>query len=287
MAVDVKDRVPTKPNRRKITFDDGTVVYANIEYADEPTEQGTPINRELFQKVAADVPSFKNLGYLGSYTSQEALDSKLDSLKGDNYGHVSNLVCSLGVDFQSSHSFGWAAGCTVLVNGGGDYCSQVLTGSTGTHCRSCNGGVWEAWGAINRGTVLWEGEIEANTDNPGVSIPVSGLYETIKQYKFIEIWSNDGYGRRHIERFYIDAASHLNRANFSVQRRADGSVNETTSSLSMRFSSGGIVIDGRAGTLEVRKFPLITFDISALGKISEIKWDWGDCCTLNKIVGYK
>ena len=80
---------------------------------------------------------------------------------------------------------------------------------------------------------------------------------------------------------------HLNRANFSVQRRADGSVNETTSSLSMRFSSGGIVIDGRAGTLEVRKFPLITFDISALGKISEIKWDWGDCCTLNKIVGYK
>lgn len=42
----MKDRIPTRPNRRKITFeDDNTVKYAKIEYADEPIEEGTPLNK--------------------------------------------------------------------------------------------------------------------------------------------------------------------------------------------------------------------------------------------------
>ena len=42
-----KDRVPTMANRKKITFEDETLgtKYATVEYADEPTEQGTPLNR--------------------------------------------------------------------------------------------------------------------------------------------------------------------------------------------------------------------------------------------------
>lgn len=39
------NRVPTRPNRKKITKEDGSVEYVTIEYADEPTEAGTPINR--------------------------------------------------------------------------------------------------------------------------------------------------------------------------------------------------------------------------------------------------
>ena len=41
----LKDRIPTKPNRKKIIFeDDNSVRYATVEYADEPLEEGTPIN---------------------------------------------------------------------------------------------------------------------------------------------------------------------------------------------------------------------------------------------------
>ncbi len=40
----LKDRVPTYPNRKKIVFeDDGSIRYATIEYADEPTEPGSPM----------------------------------------------------------------------------------------------------------------------------------------------------------------------------------------------------------------------------------------------------
>lgn len=40
-----KDRVPTQPNRKKITFEDGTIKNAVIEYADNPTTTGTNLNR--------------------------------------------------------------------------------------------------------------------------------------------------------------------------------------------------------------------------------------------------
>lgn len=61
--INAKDRVPTKPNRKKITFeDDNSVRYATVEYADLPTEQGTPINKALFNIIAAD----SNGSYIGT-----------------------------------------------------------------------------------------------------------------------------------------------------------------------------------------------------------------------------
>lgn len=51
MVVDIKDRVPTYPNRKKITYEDGTVQYATVEYADEPIEEGTPVNRALLMPM--------------------------------------------------------------------------------------------------------------------------------------------------------------------------------------------------------------------------------------------
>ncbi len=41
----MKDRVPTQPNRVKITHTDGTTEYVTWERADEPTQEGTPINK--------------------------------------------------------------------------------------------------------------------------------------------------------------------------------------------------------------------------------------------------
>ena len=47
MAIEWKDRLPTQPNRKKITYEDNSVEYATIEYADEPNagDEGTPLNK--------------------------------------------------------------------------------------------------------------------------------------------------------------------------------------------------------------------------------------------------
>ncbi len=41
----MKDRIPTQPGRVKITHADGTSEYVTWERADEPTQEGTPINK--------------------------------------------------------------------------------------------------------------------------------------------------------------------------------------------------------------------------------------------------
>lgn len=49
--INVKDRLPTIPNRRLITPDSGTPFYATIERADEPEKVGTPVNRSLLMAL--------------------------------------------------------------------------------------------------------------------------------------------------------------------------------------------------------------------------------------------
>lgn len=41
----MEDRQSAKPGRIKLTFDDGTVKYATLERADEPTVVGSPLNK--------------------------------------------------------------------------------------------------------------------------------------------------------------------------------------------------------------------------------------------------
>ena len=52
--IDVKDRVPTYPGRIKLTKPDGTSEYYTLERADAPTQEGTPINKALFDSIKAD-----------------------------------------------------------------------------------------------------------------------------------------------------------------------------------------------------------------------------------------
>lgn len=40
-----ENRQPTQLGRRKITHEDGTSEYVTVEMADEPTNEGTPLNR--------------------------------------------------------------------------------------------------------------------------------------------------------------------------------------------------------------------------------------------------
>ena len=42
----MKDRAALLPNRRKITFDGEAAKYGTVEYADQPTEEGTELNKD-------------------------------------------------------------------------------------------------------------------------------------------------------------------------------------------------------------------------------------------------
>lgn len=48
---DFLDRIPTQAGRRKITHADGTNEYVTVEMADEPSVEGTALNREAFMNV--------------------------------------------------------------------------------------------------------------------------------------------------------------------------------------------------------------------------------------------
>ena len=45
------DRIPTQMGRRKITHADGTTEYVTVEMADNPTVEGTPLNRAAFMAL--------------------------------------------------------------------------------------------------------------------------------------------------------------------------------------------------------------------------------------------
>ena len=50
--IEVKDRIPKKPNRILITPENGSApFYATWKRADEPIEEGTPINKVLFDSI--------------------------------------------------------------------------------------------------------------------------------------------------------------------------------------------------------------------------------------------
>lgn len=49
--IEVKDRIPTKPNRIRIVPENGDPFYAVWERADEPIEEGTPVNKYLFDSI--------------------------------------------------------------------------------------------------------------------------------------------------------------------------------------------------------------------------------------------
>lgn len=59
----MENRIPTKPNRIKLTDDSGNSQYYTMERADEPTVEGTPLNKAtLFdsansERYACGVPS--------------------------------------------------------------------------------------------------------------------------------------------------------------------------------------------------------------------------------------
>lgn len=51
------NRTPTRPNRKKIIKADGSSEYVTIEYADDPTINGTPLNRDTLMGMQGFINS--------------------------------------------------------------------------------------------------------------------------------------------------------------------------------------------------------------------------------------
>ena len=90
--IPVVDRVPTYPNRIKLTRSDGSVEYVTWERADAPTVEGTPINKALFDSIA------KDLGLGGPttiYVSKSGSDTLGDGTEASPYATIQHALNTL------------------------------------------------------------------------------------------------------------------------------------------------------------------------------------------------
>ncbi len=73
---DFMDRQPTKAGRRKLTYADGTSEYVTVEMADDPTREGTPLNREAFMALQGFENNHTVFNADGSIEETNALGEK-------------------------------------------------------------------------------------------------------------------------------------------------------------------------------------------------------------------
>ncbi len=90
--INVVDRVPTYPNRIKVTKSDGTSEYVTWERADEPTVPGTPINKALFDSIVEDIGLNKNTTV---YVSTAGSDALGDGTAANPYATITKALDSV------------------------------------------------------------------------------------------------------------------------------------------------------------------------------------------------
>ena len=101
---DVKNRVPRYPNRKKITYEDGTSIYATMEYADDPMEVGTPIDEALFKSIQGDIYRIDKYTR-PTYVSGEKTDTTVQS--GEYIGLWGNShYAKFGITVSASNEDG-------------------------------------------------------------------------------------------------------------------------------------------------------------------------------------
>ena len=100
--IPVVDRVPTYPNRIKLTHSDGSVEYVTWERADAPTVEGTPINKALFDSIA------KDLGLSGPttiYVSKTGSNTLGNGTEASPYATIQYAINSLPKNLGGNIAF--------------------------------------------------------------------------------------------------------------------------------------------------------------------------------------
>lgn len=92
--IEVVDRVPTYPNRIRITREDGSTELVTWERADEPTVEGTPINKKLFDSIKADIGTGLSANKT-IYVSGAGSDVLGDGTNTNPYATITKAINSL------------------------------------------------------------------------------------------------------------------------------------------------------------------------------------------------
>lgn len=108
MAVNWVDRVPTNPNRMKITPENGSPYYATVERADNPSVEGTPVNARNLNAMQEAVGLTANKTV---YVSTSGSDSVGDGSEANPYATINKALSTIPKNLNGF----WA---TVMIAGG-------------------------------------------------------------------------------------------------------------------------------------------------------------------------
>lgn len=136
MATTWQDRVPTYPNRYKITKSNGSTELVTLERADEPTVVGTPINATNMNALETAVSSAKekadNAWLLQGGTAIENGADINSFTEAGNYYCGTNVIaaslknCPVTIAFEMK---------VIKSSGVGNYRKQIITPFNTTACR--------------------------------------------------------------------------------------------------------------------------------------------------------
>ena len=120
MAVKWVDRVPTNPNRMKITPETGSPYYATVERADNPSVEGTPVN-------AANLNAMQETTGLSAnrtvYVSSAGSDNIGDGTEANPYATINKALATIPRNLN---------GFTATINvAAGTYAESVLVANFG------------------------------------------------------------------------------------------------------------------------------------------------------------
>lgn len=130
--IEVKDRVPSKPNRILITPENGSEpFYATWERADEPIEEGTPINKMLFDSIEEGDNAYAHLDDIEITAKKVTTDAGWTTIKFDKpLSGVPRVFVSVEGAFFGAVNNVTKTGCDVAVYGL-SYGSGYMSSSSG------------------------------------------------------------------------------------------------------------------------------------------------------------
>lgn len=149
--IEIKDRVPTMPNRYKLIKENGTHEYVTLEKADDPIEVGTPINKELFENFYNNMLISTKETVVDYVVEEDTPQIDIENLDLIADGGFYELIIMGCVDYGSDN-----VGIGLRINGvSNSYYGKLYSSNSGSYSTSINVGCRGAGGI----TICWLGVI--------------------------------------------------------------------------------------------------------------------------------